>query len=145
MGEDACVNDRYIGECARNGKTLANHCHPDMERDGCRFYWTKEGVTPLEFQGFMQAVAVCRARQKAGLDLTRYELPYWAEKAYLIGTGVYTIAEAELNDDTENEGTDYEVKGSGDSGAFKLINQHMQELRLRRTVTTYGTKRDGSN
>lgn len=135
------------GECARRGVTLDQHCHSDTSGGGCRLYWTKQGTSPAEFRGFIEAAAVCRARQKAALSLADYPLPYWAEKAYLIACAVYATIEGEMQDDMDGEDTktDFAVTGEGDSGAFSLIHQHMSELRLRRTETTYGRKRTGSS
>lgn len=109
------------GECARKGKTLDEWCKPD----GCALYFTKKGVTPVEFQGLMDAAFVCRARQKAGLDLTRYPMPFWAEKAYLLANGIFSQVENEYDDDDDVVGRPKFTKG--DSGVFALINEHLAE------------------
>lgn len=77
----------------------------------------------------MDAVFVCRARQKAGLDLANYPLPHWAEKAYLVGNSVFTQAENESNEDEDDAGNTqaYRIQGAGDSGTFALIHEHLRE------------------
>ena len=93
-------------------------------------YWTKKGSTPIQYRGLMDAVFVCRARQNAGLDLKDYPIPFWAEKAYLVGAAVYNLVENSSLD--EDDGSEWQVTGKGDSGAFALINEHMREMKGKR-------------
>ena len=128
-GEEVCVEDKIQGECGKRGTTLEEHCHSDMVHGGCKLWYTKRGTTPVKFRGLCDAVFVCRARQKSGLDLTNYPMPYWAEKAHIIGTSVYTQVE---NSGNEQEDDGWMVLGAGDTDAFKLINQHMREMNAKK-------------
>ncbi len=132
-GEDVCTTDRMLGHCASLGRTLEQECRPDR----CTLFYTKKGSTPSEFQGLLEALAVCRARQKAGLDLINYPLPYWAEKVYLLGNGVYSQVQAELDegqgeDGGEGEFISFDPNAKGDSDAFKLIREDFDEIKNRR-------------
>jgi hypothetical protein len=89
-------------------------------------YFTKKGTTPLEFRALLDAVFVCRARHNAGLPLP--DLPFWGEKAYLVGTGVFAQAEAEYNENTGGEKESSYI-GSNDSDAFKLIREQFGDTK----------------
>ncbi len=82
----------------------------------------------------MEAALVCRARQKAGYSLADYPLPYWAEKVHLLATAISAQVENEQMDEEDDTGNskDFVITGAGDSGAFALIHQHMQEMKEKR-------------
>lgn len=126
-GEVVCTTDTLQGECARLGRTLEQHCHPQS----CKFYYTKRGTTPILFQGLQDAVFVCRARQKAQLGFDGYALPFWAEKAYLIGNAILTQVENEYDDDDDDDSLTSKGIKKGDSGTFALIDKHLAEQGLR--------------
>ena len=66
-------------------------------------------------------------------------MPYWAEKAYLVGNAVFSRVEAEVNDGGEDDeskpagASPFRFTGKGDSDAFKLIHEHLAELQNRTT------------
>lgn len=76
----------------------------------------------------MDAFRAQTARHKAGLELL--ELPFWAEQAYLVGTGVYAQIAAEeqaaAGDGDGSSQTDFQVTGAGDSGVFADVLKAMK-------------------
>lgn len=129
-GEDVCTTDVIAGRCARTGRTLEDYCHEAA--GGCDLYFTKAGVTPLEFRGMMQAVYMLRARQNGKLDLYQHLYPYWAEQAYMLGNQVFSQVESEkMETDEDNKPNQFALTGKGDSGAFSAIYEYMNENRLK--------------
>lgn len=76
---------------------------------------------------------VCRARHKGGLDLKDLPLPFWAEKAYIVGVVVYTQVENSYEpDEKDDDGTNFgRIRGKGDSGTFSLIHEALIESNQR--------------
>ena len=116
-----------------------------MDNGGCKLYHTKKGSTPFEFRGLLDAVFVCRARHKAGLPLAGFPLPYWAERAYLVGNGVYAQVEQESYEEDEEESTDFGITSPGDSGAFGLIYQELQQRRVTTVRNVYGRQHNSGS
>lgn len=129
-GEDVCTSNA-LGECKKRGKTLVEICKPEIDGDsprGCKFYYTKQNTTPIQFRGFVQAFYLLRGREKRGQDLRENDFPYWAIQAYEIGSNVFSQVEAEEMDTDESDNPNNSLKiGKGDSGAFELINEQVQE------------------
>lgn len=116
-----------------------------MDAGGCRLFFTKKGSTPFEFRGLLDAVFVCRARQKAGLTLEGFPLPYWAERAYLVGNGVYAQVEQENIEEDEEDTTDFGITSPGDSGAFSLIYEELRARRVTKVNNVYGRQHNSSS
>jgi hypothetical protein len=129
-GEYICTKDTIRGRCVEGtDRTLENYCH-DRE-GGCELYFTKAGSTPLKFRGCLNAASVWRARQKGGLSMQEDLMPFWAEKAYLIGLHVFAQVENELNEEAmESDGkpkSEFQITSPGDSGAFADIFAYLQQ------------------
>lgn len=91
-------------------------------------YFTKAGITPIEFRGMMQAVFILRAKRNGKLKLHEELFPHWAEQAYMLGNAVFNQVEQEEMESVGGEGeSDFALKGKGDSGAFSAIFDYMQE------------------
>lgn len=129
-GEKVCTSDRINGPCARMGRSLDEFCRP--VESGCKLYWTKDGVIPLEYRGMMQAVSILRAKEKAGLEKHEHLFPYWAIRTYLLANQIFMQIEMEQteSDDDQPAGNAFAITGKGDSGAFKDIFEYMQEFRM---------------
>lgn len=115
--------------CAKSGRSLDDLCHSD--EGGCKLYYTKRNVTPIEHRGMLQAALMLRARYNAGLDLKIDLYPFWAIQAYLTANSVINQAENERTENGGEESNDMALKGKGDSGAFSAIYEFMQERGLR--------------
>lgn len=125
-----------IGQCASRGKTLEEYCN--SKPNGCQLYYTKPNTVPKQFKGFQDAVFVCRARQNGNLEPIK-DLPFWAEKAFLIGVGVLAQVQNELNaGDEDDKSAAFGMTGEGDSGAFSAIFKHLQESREQENEETDG-------
>lgn len=84
----------------------------------------------------MDALFLWRARREAKLKMMEDAMPFWAEKAYLVGNAVLARVEAEEADTGEDgaspQESAFQIKGEGDSGAFKHIYEHMKALGVKK-------------
>jgi len=133
-GEILCQTDPLDGVLSKMpSETLETYCKPGR----CKFYWTKEGTTPLEYNGMFEAAMILRESRLGELrsQFGYYErtLPGWAIEAYKAAERAFRVAENEISAETPEEREAGENGRSftdgGDSDAFAGLERRIREAR----------------
>lgn len=113
--------------CFTENTTLDIYCRPDR----CKLFYTKEGATPVEFNGLLQAAQILGERSKRGLELFELTFPFWAIESYKANERALEKAEAEYtakqNEDEEDDSLS--ISKGGDSDAFAAIEEQFKDWR----------------